>query len=265
MKYFCVSDIHGYYDQLIEALASANFEPSNPDHMLIVCGDHFDRGRQPKEVLDYLLQLPRKILIWGNHDMLLLESCKRGWFYDYDRSNGTLGTVADLTIDFAEQYKAEHGDYPSTKQRCEEVLRIVEPFYQQHVNYYESNKYIFVHAWVPVVVDDHAPVHHIRGRRFTKHPDWRNATPREWDQARWVNPYNMAKLRLQAEKIIVCGHWHCSAGWASAEGRSEFGEDACFDPYEGDGFLAIDACTAHTKKVNVVVLENKLIKNTKNN
>lgn len=257
MKYFCVSDIHGYYDQLIEALNTAGYKPDNPNHMLIACGDHFDRGRQPKEVLDYLSQLPRKILIWGNHDTLLLKSCKRGWFYDYDRSNGTLGTVHDLSLDFAAQYKAEHGDYPGTQQRCEEVLRIVEPFYQQHVNYYETSHYIFVHAWVPVSVDDQAPVQHIRGRRFAKHPDWRNATPHEWDQSRWVNPYNMAKLRLQAEKVIVCGHWHCSAGWASAEGRSEFDEDACFDPYEGDGFLAIDACTAHTGKVNVVVLEDE--------
>ena len=73
MKFFCVSDIHGYYDPLIVALNEAGFEPDNPDHTLIACGDHFDRGRQPKEVLGFLIQLPRKVLIWGNHDKLLLD------------------------------------------------------------------------------------------------------------------------------------------------------------------------------------------------
>lgn len=112
MKYFCVSDIHGYYDQLIEALDAAGFESNNVNHMLVVCGDHFDHGRQPIEVLEFLTQLPRKVLIWGNHDKLLLESCNRGWFYEYDKSNGTLETVLDLTYDFAQQYKTKHGDYP---------------------------------------------------------------------------------------------------------------------------------------------------------
>lgn len=60
MKYFCVSDIHGYYDQLIDALESAGFEPDNPNHLLIACGDHFDRGRQPREVLDSSPSFPEK-------------------------------------------------------------------------------------------------------------------------------------------------------------------------------------------------------------
>ena len=55
------------------------------------------------------------------------------------------------------------------------------------------------------------------------------------------------------------GHWHCSAGWAESEGRSEFGKDAKFDPFYGDGFIAIDAATAHTGKVNVVVIEDEVM------
>ena len=41
------------------------------------------------------------------------------------------------------------------------------------------------------------------------------------------------------------------------EGRgSEFGEDADFTPYYGNGIIALDACTARSKMVNVIVVED---------
>ena len=55
----------------------------------------------------------------------------------------------------------------------------------------------------------------------------------------------------------MVGHWHCSEGWAIAEDRSVFGENAKFDPFYGDGFIAIDACVAHSGKINCVVLEDE--------
>ena len=260
MKFFCVSDIHGYYDPLIVALNEAGFEPDNPDHTLIACGDHFDRGRQPKEVLGFLIQLPRKVLIWGNHDKLLLESCNRGFFYGHDENNGTLGTVRDLSEDFAQQYKIKHGDYPEVELRCQEVLRIVQPFYQQHVDYFETNRYIFVHSFVPLNCLDDLPMYYTRGKVFEKMDNWRNAHYREWEAARWGNPFDLAKRGLLPDKTLVFGHWHTSWprhhwGWDDEVGP-EWGPDADFSPYYGKGFVGIDACTAHSGKVNVVVIED---------
>jgi hypothetical protein len=40
---------------------------------------------------------------------------------------------------------------------------------------------------------------------------------------------------------------------------SEFEEDAIWDPYYANGIIAIDGCTAHTGKVNVLVLEDEFI------
>lgn len=41
------------------------------------------------------------------------------------------------------------------------------------------------------------------------------------------------------------------------EGKgSEFGPDADFSPYYSPGFIALDACTARSGKVNIVVLED---------
>ena len=70
-KLFVVSDIHGHCTILSEALDRAGFDRRNPDHLLICCGDYFDRGTENMEVLQFLERLPRKILIRGNHEDML--------------------------------------------------------------------------------------------------------------------------------------------------------------------------------------------------
>jgi hypothetical protein len=60
-------------------------------------------------------------------------------------------------------------------------------------------------------------------------------------------------------KTIVFGHWHTSYLWAIKEDISEFDEDAKFDIFYGDDFIAIDGCTAHTGKVNVLILEDEVM------
>ena len=42
MKFFVVSDIHGFYNELIKAVSSAGFDKNNKNHTLIICGDLFD-------------------------------------------------------------------------------------------------------------------------------------------------------------------------------------------------------------------------------
>ena len=106
MKLFVVSDIHSFYKPLIKALDEAGFDRNNEDHWLISCGDCFDRGPDSVELLHYLMSLDRKILIKGNHDLLLEDLCKRGFPYSHDKSNGTVRTVQDfggspLPSDFA--------------------------------------------------------------------------------------------------------------------------------------------------------------------
>ena len=70
MKLFCVSDIHSSYTPLKNALDKANFNENDPNHLLIVCGDVFDRGHETLEVYEYLKNIKNKILIKGNHEYL---------------------------------------------------------------------------------------------------------------------------------------------------------------------------------------------------
>ena len=247
-KLFVVSDVHGYYDELKIALDNAGFDQNNPNHWLIGLGDYMDRGRQPKQVMQYLRNLPQKVLIRGNHEKLILDCCYRGDVYMHDISNGTAQTI----IDFSEN------DY--IPEACEYVLPRIRTYYNEMVNYFETEHYIFVHSWIPAISKDNLPAHYTRSRRFEWNPDWRNADQEDWDAATWGNPFYMAENGLnQTGKTIVFGHWHCSTGWAKTEGREEFGDDAKFDPYFGDGFIGIDACTAYSGVVNVIVLEDELI------
>ena len=78
MKYFVSADIHGFYDEWMLALREKGFDVNNPNHKIIVCGDIFDRGKQPKQVIDFILSHKDKIiLIRGNHEDLMEDMIKR--------------------------------------------------------------------------------------------------------------------------------------------------------------------------------------------
>jgi hypothetical protein len=95
-KLFCVSDIHGFYDEFRLALDNSGFDSENEEHWLIVLGDNFDRGPDPIGVMRYLNGLPRKVLIKGNHELLLQDVCERGYPHSNDYSNGTFDTVCEF-------------------------------------------------------------------------------------------------------------------------------------------------------------------------
>lgn len=94
-KYYISSDIHGFYDEYMTALKKAGFDFNNPEDILIICGDIFDRGHQPLEIYNFLKGLPkeRRILIRGNHELLLKKLIERKYWKDYDIHNGTADTL----------------------------------------------------------------------------------------------------------------------------------------------------------------------------
>jgi hypothetical protein len=230
------------------ALDEAGFDSHNEDHWIITCGDHFDRGRKPAEVMRYLQKLPRKILVKGNHEQLLVDCIDRGYALSHDYSNGTFNTIADLAP------SAEVFDVAC----CTAHWR-TKDFIDSMVDYFETKNYIFVHSWVPLISKDGLPAYFARSRDFKFKQNWRESSSKEWENSRWDNPFELAEQSLLPDKTVVFGHWHCSTGWAKAEGRSEFGDDAKFEPYYGDGFIAIDACTAHSGKVNVLIIEDEFL------
>lgn len=251
-KFFCVSDVHGFYNELILALKKSGFDENNENHWLIVCGDVFDRGTQPIQVMRYLKNLPRKVLIKGNHEQLFNEAVERCYPESYDYSNGTFDTI--LQLGCADKYT-------SFDECCIKAESRVKLFFNSMVNYFETQNYVFCHSWIPVEWEDHLPAWYRKNRKYSKKEDWRYAHQSEWDGAMWVNPLDMAMNEMTIDKCIVSGHWHCSYGWGIQNKTfDDFGENAIFEPYNyKDKLIMIDACTAHTHKVNVLVIEDEFL------
>ena len=246
-RFIIISDVHGFYDEMIKALDKVDFNPEID--FLISLGDNTDRGPKPKEVIDYLVTLPNKKLIKGNHSSLLTDCILRGFPYSYDWHNGTAQTIIDLA--------------PNAKtfnEACAVAYEGVKDFIDKMVNYFETKNYIFVHSFIPLKCNDNLPVYYTRNRQFEWNPDWRDAHFSEWEQARWVNPFDLIDRGFnRTKKVVVFGHWATEHKWAKIENREEFDNKARFEPYYGDGFIGLDCTTALSNKVGVVVLEDELI------
>ena len=240
MKYFVSSDIHGFFDEWQNALNEKGFDLNNPEHKIILCGDLFDRGSQPKEIIEFVLKHKDKIIfIRGNHEDLMEQMIERNSSDYGDLCNGTAQTIVDL---YPEWQISEFDLKKIAKEtRLQEVLDMC-------VDYYETKHYIFVHGWIPIIENC-----------YLHDSNWRTARKEHWGKARWANPVEMYRYEIyDPNKTIVCGHWHCSALWheQNPDEYEEFGDKANFEPFITENMIAIDACTTYSHKVNVVVLED---------
>ena len=258
MKYFVISDIHSFFSEMIWALKKAGYDKTNKDHMLIICGDVFDRGDESVQLYNYLKSIPksRKILIKGNHESLLIDAINRGKFYQSDLSNGTVRTVLDfLNISF------EYLVY-NQQECCDEFKKLSVWKWlnsKEWKDYYELDNFIFVHSFIPL----HNPSNtNIYGNfnyndYLVYDKDWRlNMSENEWEEARWGCPWRQLNCGLFDEeiknnKILVCGHWTVSD--MHKEYNNEYGN---YSIYCGNNLIGLDTCTALSRDVNVLIIDN---------
>ena len=247
MKFFVFSDCHGYAHELQDALEEAGFDVNNDEHWVIGAGDYLDRGAYPLYVINYLSSLPRKILVKGNHDDLILDMIKRGYPLGHDYSNGTASTVLDLAPTAA-----------SWEDACPAALKIIKPFTKMMVDYVELKNHIIVHSFIPVkILDGNESMYYTEGREFEYMPNWRNAPKKAWKGARWGKPFDLCEKGLnQTGKTLIFGHYATEHQFAKDEGRKDFGYKARFEPYFGNGFIGVDCATAYSGKIGVVVIDD---------
>lgn len=290
-KLFCCSDIHSFFHEWMTALNRKKFDINNPDHILIICGDIFDRGPGSKEVYDFIKKIPleRRILIRGNHEILLRQLCEKKWAESYDYSNGTLDTVHQLN-DWDDE--RETYDYYKTLMKLEKMYSYNSPevrLYEQTkgiwnrrkalfsspvmkevlkwiasdewVNYFELEDYIFVHSWIPITVyidwgRTKLLQEIVKSGPDSYREDWRNATQSEWEDATWGCPWKRALIGLnQTGKTIVCGHWHTSDFYNHLTKQKKDIYDCPVFKSKRYKLIGLDACTAGSGKVNVMTLE----------
>ena len=93
---FVVSDIHGHYTLLKNALDKAGFDKEDPNHLLVCCGDYFDRGSENVAVLKFFERLKHCVLLRGNHEDMLLKLLYTGKVLPHHYINGTMQTMTDF-------------------------------------------------------------------------------------------------------------------------------------------------------------------------
>lgn len=236
--YFVISDIHGFYQQMVDGLRKAGFRKNNKDHILVVLGDLFDRGPEPFRVYKYIKSLPksRRILVRGNHEALYLELLKKDFPQRHDFSNRTVNTLCDLTTTPIDLLNEDTYDYDEfsyikgsrkawekivNKMRDHEITKWLES--DEWVNYFELDKYIMVHSFIPL------------------EEDWKNG---DWDNAIWGCPwrsYQKGYFKKQEDegKVLVCGHWHTSDFYSNLKFIHDYDYECC-PIYYSEHLIGID-------------------------
>ena len=258
MKYYVVADVHGFYSILKTTLEEKGYFKDKDPHKLIICGDIFDRGNETLEMQAFISDLIDKdevILIRGNHEDLMVElvqDLEAGFgksLLGVNYSNGTTNSLMDLTNSDLVETKFNPKSMPNKFYNTDFYKKILPKM----LNYYETQNYIFVHGWIPCFeqyVDYEV--------EYKYQQNWRDAELTQWEQARWINGmFAASQGTIEPNKTIVCGHWHASYGHAVLEGKGkEFDKQSDFSPYYAKGIIAIDACTAYSKKINCIVIED---------
>lgn len=235
MKYFVISDIHSYFDEMITSLSNHSFDSSNPKHHLLVLGDLFDRGPKTKEVLNYLYTLSKKgkcTIILGNHDVFLLEILSE----KYDKvmfnvkHNGHGETLEQLT-----GIKANEDNLYQIRSKIVEKYPYLYDWISSFPLYLEMGKYIFVHGGID-----------------GSNENWRSETSRR--DFVWGQEFLLPRVK---DKIVVCGHTRVATLKAETKNynllyklRPEY-----FDILELEGKIMIDRFVEITRELNVLKIE----------
>ncbi len=266
-KIFAISDIHNNYNAMRKGLESAGYDETNPFHLLVVLGDMFDR--KPGDavaIYEYLKRLTdegKAIVIRGNHESMLQSYLDGSSISSFNYiHNGTDETMADFwhrTAPF-ESWCALEGNCPLTGETFAKWLKIVQkdinkeypellPWIKSLPYYYETENYIFTHGAIDTKVEDWHNPHCFR----YSYADWDALT---WDDGSFFG----SKIN-NTDKTIVIGHFGTDHLRNKYGLKNDNKEDFSILKRNDGKVIAIDATTAYSKKVNVLVIESEEIIN----
>lgn len=212
-KLFVISDVHGFYQEMIESLNTAGFNEDDENHLLVSCGDEFDRGGESVKVYDYLKRLHNKgraIVLKGNHSSFLIDYLSGENLSPFNYiHNGTGETLADFlgqTAPFETWCALNHIDEPTygdfakwieiaRKEINEEYPELIE-WLDTRPYYYETENYIFTHGAIDGTCEDwHYPKKDYHGRFM------------DWDACMWDDGSFFDSEINNTDKTVVVGHF----------------------------------------------------------
>lgn len=162
-KYFVVSDVHSFFDELHEALIQAGYDKDDKSHIIIFNGDIFDRGPKSLEMYQFIKSIPKskRIMIKGNHETMLLDAVKKNFPSEYDVTNGTVKTLVNLAgmpySTVQDIYFSLYMDLDIVKTMWHNIVnnatvkKVVSWLKtKEWLEFYELDNFIFTHAFIPL-------------------------------------------------------------------------------------------------------------------
>jgi serine/threonine protein phosphatase 1 len=219
MKTLVISDIHGYYRELNDALHNADYQEGD---RLIFLGDYIDRGPLSREVMEFLLSLKNggNVFLRGNHEEYLIRALA-GDVHAYGilMDNGFVSTLKSYGVDpqtlsysqSGRHYVLRDGKHTLLDSReLPAFLRSVIPpdhlSLIEHTQYsFETDALFFSHAGAEPCI----PLHEQHGTDFV-----------------WGTDSFFLKQQYSYGKTLVFGHWHLPEPFV-ARGRIGLGADMC--------------------------------------
>ncbi len=130
-RLIAVGDIHGEIDKLNSLLEKLDLTKSDT---VVFLGDYIDRGKNPKLVVEKLIELSKEtncIFLKGNHEDMMLKILETR---NYDDIEHWLLSGGISTYD-------SYGDFPA-------IFNTHRAFFENLKPYYMTDKYFFVHAGI---------------------------------------------------------------------------------------------------------------------
>jgi len=136
---YCISDIHGCYDEFMELLKMINFKSEDT---LYVLGDVVDRGKDSIKCLRYIMATKNIRMLTGNHEDMMLRSLL---FKDKYETWNWFDNGGSVTL----QEFNQCGD--TEQKKILKYLRALPHFLKMNVH---DRNFILVHAGLRINDDD---------------------------------------------------------------------------------------------------------------
>jgi len=140
-KIFAVGDIHGRHESLTSLISRLPLDAERD--FLIFLGDYINKGPCTREVIEYLLEVGRKVrnavFLLGNHEHSLLEYSRTG-NVDYLRTLRSIG-VEDTLKSYSNSPVRSLNDLSFMPVEHIRFLEALRP-------YFRLDGYLFIHAGI---------------------------------------------------------------------------------------------------------------------
>ena len=165
MKHYSLSDIHGYYNEMLEALSKIDLKSNDK---IIFLGDYIDYGFESGKVLEYIYNYQKEhkdeqvIVLMGNHEKMFLDWYKgRDSIWFMADSDAGLRTFYSL-ISKESKEEFDHFAHSASSRDIQEKARAILKkeksdlitWMSKMPLYYTYDNNIYVHAGIDEEAED---------------------------------------------------------------------------------------------------------------